>query len=81
MVRLGQCETADGFASTKQRQPLLLLRLASECKDGVHYQRALHRSETAQARISTLEFLHHQAISDIVDSGKAGRGKVCSEKA
>src|SRR5207249_4902155 len=40
----------------------LFLRVAAEGKDGIHYQRALHADEAADAAIDALQLLHDEPV-------------------
>ncbi len=62
------------------RQPVLLLLLGTIGKDWIHHQRALHADEAAQAGIAALEFLHDQAVFDVVHAGAAVAFQVGAEK-
>ena len=40
-------------------------------KIGIHHQRALNADEAAKPAVAAFEFLHHQAIGDVVHVGAA----------
>ena len=62
-------------------QPALLLLVAAVGQDRIHDQRALHADETAKAGIAALDFLHHQAVLDVVHAGAAVAFEVRAEEA
>src|SRR5437016_860884 len=43
-----------------------LLFFGSESKNRIHDQRALHAHETAEAAVSTFQFLHDEPIRDVI---------------
>jgi len=47
----------------------------------VHDERALNRGERAEARVASLELLHHEAVRDVVHPGAAVAGEVGAEQA
>ncbi|MNS77906.1 hypothetical protein D3C72_1114980 [compost metagenome] len=63
-MRLGQAEAADQFAARHRRQPLPALFFTAVRVDGIHAQRALHRHEAAQPRITALQLLADQPVTD-----------------
>ncbi len=55
----------------KFRQVFFTLFFRAELIDRIHDQRALYRGGRTHARIATFNFLHNQAISDIVHAAAA----------
>ena len=80
-LRLSQAETTQGFAFLQLGQPFVFLRVAAVGVNGVHHQRALHRDETAQSGIPSLQLLSHQAVLHIGHSRAAVALQTGSEKA
>src|SRR5690606_12898229 len=68
-LRLGQAETAYGFAPRHRRQPSLLLLFRTERVNRVHHKAALHRHETPEPAVASLQFLADQPVRDAVETG------------
>ena len=68
-LRLGEPEAADELAPRHARQVGLFLLLRAERPDRIHAQRGLHRDETADARVATLELLADESVAHGVESG------------
>ena len=79
-VRLGQPKAADRFTGLQSRQPALLLLLRTKSVNRIHHQRALHADETAQPGIAALQFLHDQAVLDVVHAGAAVAFQIGAEE-
>ncbi|NRP86583.1 hypothetical protein GFPCMMHI_02490 [Ensifer adhaerens] len=71
MVRLGEAEAADPFASGKLWQIFLLLGLRPESVDRHHDQRGLHAHHRAIAAVDALDLAGDQAVGDITEAGAA----------
>src|SRR6185312_1768127 len=70
-IGLGQPKAAELFSCSHLRQPVVLLLLCAEGKDGIHDQRRLHADKAAEAGVPALKFLHQQAVFDVVHSSAA----------
>src|SRR5206468_4088084 len=66
VIGFSQTETPDLFALCQWRQPLPLLIFGSESENGIHHKRALNADEAAQAAVAALQFLHNEAIRNVV---------------
>src|SRR5262249_55223189 len=71
MIRLGQPEAADPFASRHPRQIFLALRLAAELPDRVHDEARLPPHRRTIGAVDALDFAADQPIADIADAGAA----------
>ena len=69
VIRLGQAEAAHHLTGRQLGQVLLLLFLCAVAPDGVHHQAALNRSRRAQTAVAAFEFLHNDAIANLVEAG------------
>ena len=67
--------------SWSKREPFVFLSVAAVGEDRVHHQAGLNGDETAQAGIAALEFLVHQAVSDVGHAGAAIALQVRAEEA
>src|SRR5581483_4822114 len=70
-IGLGQPKAAQLFSCSHLRQPVVLLLLCAEDKDGIHDERRLHADKAAQPGVPALKFLHQQAVFDVVHSSAA----------
>ena len=62
------------------RQPVLFLFFGAIGVNWIHHQRALDTDEAAQAGIAALDFLHDQAVLDVVHAGAAIAFEIRSEE-
>src|SRR5262249_10232155 len=67
-VWLGESETPDDFAAGHSRHILVLLLLGAERIDRIHAQGGLHGDKAADARVTALELLADQSVTDAVQS-------------
>ena len=80
MVRFRQPKATEPFPTGKPGEVFLFLRLTAECIDRIHHQGPLHGCGGSHAAVSALEFLHHQPITEVVQSptpvfDRCGRSK------
>ncbi|MNM83137.1 hypothetical protein D3C81_951850 [compost metagenome] len=68
MIRLGQAEATDPFATGKLGQVLLLGCFRAELVDRHHDQGRLHTHHRAVARIDALHFTGDQAVANVVQA-------------
>ena len=69
VVRFCETEAPYLLPGGELRKPESLLLLGAEGIDGIHHQCALYGSETSQSAISSLQFLHHQSVRNVVHAG------------
>src|SRR5204863_6483597 len=82
VIGFGEAEAADLVTRRQRGQPPAPLLFRAESKDRVHDQRPLHADEASQAAVAALQFLHHQAIRDIIHVGAAVLfGEIAPEQA
>ena len=71
MIGLSQPEASDLFSVRQERQPFPLLLFGSERQNRIHHQRALNADEAAKPAVAAFEFLHDEAVGDVVHVGAA----------
>ena len=69
MIRLGQTEAANQFASRQLRQIFQSLLFAAVAVNGVHDQRGLDAHRGSITTVHPFYFAGNQAIADMVHSG------------
>ena len=71
MVGLRQTEATNLFAFGEKRKPFPLLLFGTEGEDGIHDERTLYADEASQAAVAAFQFLHDEAIGNVIHVGAA----------
>src|SRR5690606_6572216 len=71
VVRLCETKASQPLSTRKLWKIFLTLLFAAVCIDRIHHERTLHRRSRTHAAVATLELLHHQAITGVIESATA----------